>query len=243
MPNFSYLSNYWDMYTYPWRPNSSFLEEIDKYTLSENLNILILWSTKEFRNNYKNHNITVCDMSFEMIKWNDIWNEKENIIVKNWLDLDDGKYNIILWDLVFFLLDNSEKSLLFKKIKNKLTENWKFIFRTAFNNNSENTQLFINNINQIKNDVVKFNYICFELVIWKKFKWENILNFLNNNNIIFPNFSQIYQKFTPYNTSKINIENKSNFDILLSDFNIEKLISKKFVFCEECIYVISNKNA
>lgn len=243
MPNFSYLSKYWDMYTYPWRPNSNFLDEINKYIFSENLDILILWSTKEFRDNYKNHNITVCDLSLEMIKANNVWNNNESIIVSNWLEMDDKKYDIILWDLIFFLLYDNDLKLFLKKIKSKLTKNWKFIFRTAFNYNIGNNELFVKNISKIKSDIVKFNYISFELVIWKNFNWKDIFNFLNDNNIKFPDFPTIYQKFTPYNTSKINIENKSNFDILLSDFNIINLISRKFVFCEEYIYVISNKDA
>jgi len=243
MPNFSYLSKYWNIYTYPWRPNSDFLEQIDNYILTENLNILILWSTKEFRNKYKNHNITVCDMSLDMIKWNDVWNENENILLSNWLELDNTKYDIILWDLIFFLLNNDEKKIFFKKIKNKLSNNWKFIFRTAFNTKINDIDLFLNNINKINNDLIKFNYITFELVIWNNFIWKDISKFLLEHNIKFTDFSKIYQKFTPYNTSKINIENKCKFDILLRDFNIENVISKKFVFCEECIYVISNKNA
>lgn len=243
MPNFSYLSKHWDIYTYPWRPNSFFLNEIDKYILSEKLDILILGSTKEFRFNYRSHNITICDMSFDMIKANDIWNINETIIIEDWLKMDDKKYDIILWDLIFFLLDNVELKLLLDKINGKLTKNWKFIFRTVFPLISYKEDLIINNFNRLKNHKFRFNYLTFELVIWKKYVWKDISDFIKKHNLDFIDFSENFQKFTPYNTSKINIEIKSNFDILLRDFNVENLISKKFVFCQECIYVISNKNA
>lgn len=243
MPNFSYLSKHWDIYTYPWRPNHDFLLEIDKYILWENQKILVLGSTKEFRSKYKNHNITICDISIDMMLWNDVWNKNENKINSNWLDLDNEKYDIILWDLIFFLLDHNQLKLLFSKIKSKLSNNWKFIFRTAFQNKSENDDLLIRNFYKLKNDKLRFNYLSFELVIWRKFKWEDINNFIKEYNLDFNDFSLIYQKFTPYNTSKINIENKSNFDIILSDFNIDKSINKNFVLLQEYIYIISNRNA
>ena len=243
MPNFDYLWKFWNIYTYPWRPNNIFIKVINKYIINEKMNILILWSTKEFRDEYKNHNITVCDISENMIKNNSVWNDNEKILLTNWLYLDNKKYDLILWDLIFFLFDNNDKKLLFKKIKSKLNVNGKFIFRTSFKKDEYNEELLLKNISNITSNILKFNYLTFELVVGENYKSDMIYNFLINYDILLANkFKIFFYKFTPYNTSKISIENKDNFDILLENFDINEIIYKSFVMCDEYIYIISSKH-
>ncbi len=237
MPNFAYLSKYWDIYKYPWRPNDLFLEIIDKNIGNKkNIKILILWSTQEFRYKYQNHIITLCDVSNEMVISNDVWNRNEIIWNKDWFELEKWNFDLILWDLVLLMFEFEQKKILIEQLLKNIHGSGGIILRCVVKKNN----IFIKDITHILTKIHSyssindfFNYISFELVNWFWFSWHNIYNILCTYSKKLGNiFKDTFLKFTPYNNSKKYCLSSQQLIFILNHYD-GKILSKISHLCIE----------
>lgn len=243
MPKFDKLAKHWDIYTYPWRPNYDFIN-ILKSSFFDMENILILWSTKEFREIFKNREITICDLSKKMYLENFVWNNREIFINRNWFNLNNfEKYDLILWDLILLMFDFDYKIKLINLLIDKLSEKWGIILRLVVrkeNNNKINDLFKFFNWN--KNMNLFFNYITFELVNWKLFKAQDIYSVLfDKSELVSKFFLKTFYNLTPYNSWGNFCLNQEQFNILFKKFNFNILLKNDFLFVDEYVVVIKKR--
>lgn len=235
MIDFAKIADKWDIYTYPWRPWKKMIDFISKNYIKGD-KTLILWATKEFRELFKNDKCSVCDLSSHMIKAWDVWNKREKIIIDDWFNLEGWNYDLIIWDLIFFLLDENKQEELIDLLLRKLSKKGKIIIRywEVKKDISLEKELIINKIiesnNEFKKVIEYFNYISFELTFWLWYNFDDIYwLLLKYDKIIAKRFKEIFWNLLPYNNIEINflsdkLKRYNNFTLSKFHLTEEKIL-------------------
>lgn len=239
MLDFDFIAKNWGVYKYPWRPWEKMLRLINK-VYKKNDRVLILWSTKEFRLLFKNVDCTIFDKSIGMVKAWSIWNNKEKVIIDDWLNLDNSEYDLIIWDLIFFLIEEKKQKELITILQKNLSKKWNIIIRYAdkkkgIGKNNTFNKSILDLSKTFNSNLQFFNYITFEYVIWLWYNYYDIYNLLiNYNKDLAKDFEKKFLNLVPYNNIKMNNIglNLKKYEYTLNDFFLVKekvvLINKDF---------------
>lgn len=171
MPNFSYLASKWDSYSFPWRPWNNTIIEIKKHIFPTS-KVCILWATVELRKVCRDIGckVDVYDISTEMLQKDDFHNSNESIYNVNWFEIDKYKYDIIIWDLILWFLEETGQKKLFRLLQKILSPQGYFILRNASPLESDIClDIYIHNVFKKHYGLRLWNQITFDLVIWKGF--------------------------------------------------------------------------
>lgn len=132
------VANTWRFKLPPVRPAFFELAEIEKVLarVKTGKKVLILGTTAEFIDlaYRKGLDITIADKdrgNFAVLNKTryHYMAHKEKLVVKNWLDLD-GKYDVILGDLVLNVLPFDKQNILLRKLKNLIKKDGIIVLRT-----------------------------------------------------------------------------------------------------------------
>ena len=207
MPNFKELVKSWNKLSYPRRPNTDTINIIEK-KLHNIKSLAILGSTPEFRLLAKQKGLEsdVYDLSPEMLEVLSVDYKKEKRIQKNWYEIKKKKYDVILGDLIFGLIQSDKQMQLLQVMHNNLNEGGLFIFRNALQIEkpklpiSENVKKYTLKYGYIN---IAWNYISFELTIGYNYLNTDIVNALNDIN---SEAKEVFQKdflnICPYGNMK-----------------------------------------
>jgi hypothetical protein len=136
----------WKNYLPPTRPSTSELVVIEKYIIQQikknphkKFKAAILGCTIEFRNLLHKYcmNVTCIDISevhYKILsKQKMVYKGSEKLIIMDWRKiLSDLKYDIVLGDLVFNMLNTSDRNLLLKNVRDILTKEIMLILRYLY---------------------------------------------------------------------------------------------------------------
>lgn len=227
-PNFDFLSDYWHMYTYPWRPWKTFLKYLQKIIWKES-KVCILGSTQELRLFCKEIwcSVDIYDISESMVLKGDVENEKEKIFIQDWFDIYWNTYDYILGDLILFLIPQEKQDAFLKLLLNNTRKWWSIILRSG-RQKKWNIKEFWDFVSKISvSNVGILNYIIFELVVWLKYRTNDISWFLfEYNKVLCWLFQDIFMDIVPYGDSNIAsncLENKAKIEYWKSFFLSEEV--------------------
>lgn len=130
--NKTFSPNIMNNFTSPWKPSKEFLAFLELELKQTGITIGILWSTKEVREICKNKNIknVVCyDVSYEILDSLAVWNKNEIIKVCDWFNICWEKFDYIIWDLIFPIIEEKKHNQLISILLNNIAEGWKIILR------------------------------------------------------------------------------------------------------------------
>lgn len=191
MPDFQNLSKNWNQFYYPWKPWKKSLDVISPY-VKKSKNVCILGATYELRKLCKDMNVTVdvYDTSPEMIQANFIKNSQEQVFLLDWFKIENKCYDLIIGDLILFLIPEERQNKLLSVLKENLAPNGKILLRCGEQNESWNIQRLKYIVEKMSIDIPLLNYLSFELVVWKKYTREKIKAFLKEYN---PEWYKLFQ--------------------------------------------------
>lgn len=248
MPHFDNIADFWEYYTYPWRPDSVFKYYIP-LTQTGNEHICILWATQELRKWCDKKEVTVCDLSQKMLKAGDVGNKNENILCQDWFCLDWGEYDIILGDIILLLFPYKKQIELINILLQNMSPSGKIILRIVVKNQTNDSLSALDKIQKIKNiyngstsESDFFNRLSFECVNGFDWKAKDIYEILQQMAPRSANaYKQNFYNLTPYNSSQNYTMSTENFESFVENFNVNLLYSQPMNFVTEYIIEIQNE--
>lgn len=233
MPNFKILADNWDIYRYPWRPDQIYIAFLKAY-ISPHSHVCILGSTIEYRelcNDIWCTSVDIYDSSHEMLHKDGLLSKNENLICDSWENISKS-YDIILWDLIFFLLPEVPQKAIFQTLLSRIKDSGNFIVRHAYSDKKEfpfPQEYF----SSIQDDMELFNTISFYECIQNKSSAEEIRNIIQK---YFPKKLMHFDKsnfinFVPYgNKEKTHICYEQDLFTQYDIFQMWSVYEKAFVY-------------